>query len=46
MRVPIPEDGSVEGGILARFPNDGGFIFWLQKDELNIIQECKKRCLI
>ena len=33
MRVPIPEDGSVEGGILARFPNDGGFIFWLQKDE-------------
>ena len=33
MRVPIPEDGSVEGGILARFPNDGNFISWLQKPE-------------
>ncbi len=33
MRVPIPEDGSVEGGILARFPNDGDFLFWLQNNK-------------
>ena len=42
MRVPIPEDGSGEGGILARFPNDGNFISWLEKDEFKFHPRVQK----
>ena len=44
MHVPIPEDGNeeVEGGILARFPNDGNFISWLEKDEFKFHPRVQK----
>ena len=42
MRVPLSEDGGVESGILAKFPNDGNFISWLQKDEFKFHPRVQK----